>query len=61
LTVKILGPDIKNLPTQSLIDQSPKAKESLDEIKKISQHLNSDKNQRMGTFLEKGGLTKREC
>jgi len=57
---KILGIDIKNLSTQSMIGQSPEAKESLEEIKKINQHLNNDKNQRMGSFLEKGGLTKRE-
>ncbi len=57
---KILGLDIKNLPAQSEIDKSPEAKESLEEIKKINQHLNNDKNQRIGNFLEKGGLTKRE-
>jgi DNA-binding NarL/FixJ family response regulator len=58
---KILGLDIKNLSAQSQIDHPPEAKESLEEIKKINQHLNNDKNQRMGNFLEKGGLTKREC
>ena len=58
---KILGLDLKNLPAQNLIDQSPEARESLDEIKRINQHLNQDKNQRIENFLGKGGLTKREC